>query len=95
MEESDKQLENSKPWLWKKGQSGNLSGRPKGKSMKEYARDYLASMTDDERQDFMEGIPKVDIWKLAEGNPETRTDITSDGKPLILPAILINKNDTQ
>lgn len=62
--------------------------------MKEYARDYLASMTDEERQDFMEGIPKVEIWKLAEGNPDTKSDITSKGdKIFVMPNELINKNE--
>lgn len=64
---------NDKPWLFKKGNPGG-PGRPKGKSMKEYSRDYLASLTDEERQNFLEGIPKIDIWKLAEGNPETKID---------------------
>lgn len=72
---TDKQRENREanlhPYRWKKGQSGNLKGRPKGKSMKEYSREYLESMTDDERQDFLEGQPKIDIWKMAEGNPTT------------------------
>lgn len=83
MEETDKQIENSKPWLWKKGQSGNLKGRPKGKTMKEYAKDYLSRMTDDERDEWLEGLPKDIIWKMSEGNPETKTDITTMGRPII------------
>lgn len=82
--ETDKQIENSnKPWLWKKGQSGNIMGRPKGKTMKEYARDYLMRMTDDERDEWLDGLNKEIVWKMSEGNPETKTDITSAGKPII------------
>ena len=73
--ESDNQKENSKPWLWKKGQSGNILGRPKGKTMKEWAREYLERMTDEERDEFMTGIPKEIIWKMSEGNPKQDTSI--------------------
>ena len=67
--DTDKQ-NNNKPWLWKKGQSGNPKGRPKGKTLKEYVREYLACMTDEEREEFMNGLPKELIWKMAEGNPK-------------------------
>jgi hypothetical protein len=77
--ETDNQTEN-RPWLWKKGQSGNLNGRPKGKSLKEYTREYLATMTDDDRQEFLTGLNKIDIWKQAEGNPETVIDATIKSK---------------
>jgi len=30
VETSDNQIQNKKPWLWKKGQSGNPNGRPVG-----------------------------------------------------------------
>mgnify|MGYP003443656021 CR=1 FL=1 len=84
MEETDNQQNSSKPWQWKKGQSGNPAGRPKGKTMKEWAREYLERMTDEERDAWLEGIPKEVVWKMSEGNPKQDTDITTAGKPIIM-----------
>jgi hypothetical protein len=70
--------EQIKPWQWKKGQSGNIAGRPKGKSMKEFAREYLNRMTEEERDTFMEGMDKETIWKMAEGNPEQKNENTGE-----------------
>jgi hypothetical protein len=61
---------NLAPFQWKKGQSGNPNGRPKGKTMKEYARLLLERQTEEERQEFLHGLPKEIIWKMAEGNPK-------------------------
>jgi hypothetical protein len=83
---------NNRPWLWKKGQSGNPAGRPKGKTMKEWARGYLSRMTDEERDEFMEGIPKDKIWAMAEGNPASNTDITSGGDKILQ---VVHYGDTQ
>ncbi len=71
---------NNKPWLFKKGQSGNPGGRPKGsKSLKTYAREMLESMNDEERQEFMNGLPKDVIWEMAEGKAQASTDMSVKG----------------
>ncbi len=74
-ETSDNKTED-KPWLWKKGQSANPKGRPPGvKSLKQFAREYLLSLPDSEKDEFLDALPKELVWKMAEGNPETKQDI--------------------
>ena len=70
------------PYKWKKGQSGNPNGRPKGKTLKEFAKEYLMSLPDEEKVDYLASLPTDIVWKMAEGNPETKSDITSNGEKL-------------
>lgn len=75
MEDNSQEQSNSRPWLYKKGQSGNPGGRKKGSiSMKEWIRRKLLSMTPEQREIFLEGVPKEVIWKMAEGNPDSKLD---------------------
>lgn len=94
-EEPLKEQTNNRPWLYKKGQSGNPKGRPPGTfSMKEYVKRKLKDMTDEEREEFLEGVDKRIIWEMAEGKAETKTDITSNGKTIVLPVEILNKHAT-
>ena len=75
MPEETQEPSNNRPWLFQKGNRANPGGRPKGSiSLKEYARRYLQEMSDEEKLEFMKGLDKVDIWKLAEGNPHSTSD---------------------
>ena len=49
-----------KPWQFKPGVSGNPGGRPKGsKSLKTFAREYLESLSDEEKLEFLKGMDKI------------------------------------
>lgn len=81
--EKKNRAEHLAPWQFKPGQSGNPGGRPAGRSLKEYAKQMLSSMDDEERQQFMKGLSKDIIWRMAEGNPKQDTEINPSGNPIV------------
>lgn len=58
------------------------AGRPKGKTLKEFAREMLMSMSDEEKLAYLKQLPPEIVWRMSEGNPHTTTDVTSDGEKL-------------
>lgn len=62
------------------GVSGNPGGRPKGKSLKTFAREYLESLDDEGKKAYMEKLPAELVWRMAEGNPsnENKHELTPE-----------------
>jgi len=99
--EPEKQHKKQYDWLkgyqFVKGQSGNPGGKKKGtKSLKTFAREYLESLPDEEKIKFMEALPEELVWKMAEGAPQTNSDVTSGGKPIpLFSNVQLNDGDVQ
>lgn len=81
---------------WKPGQSGNPNGRPKRKTLSEYAAEHLDRIVDEKTgktrgEEIVEGwlnnavvTPAllIELLNRTEGKVTDKTDITSGGKSL-------------
>ena len=77
--------EHLKPYQWRKGQSGNLSGtKEKGETVKQYSSRRLANMTPKQKEEFLEGMNKKDVWEMAEGKPKQDMELSGEVKAKII-----------
>lgn len=85
------------PYQYKKGQSGNPGGKKPGTvSLKTYVKNKLLSMSEDEREEFLNGVDKRTVWEMAEGTANTTHEITLDNKaPLTADELLLKKEYDQ
>ena len=72
----------------------NREGRPKGKTMKEFAREYLMAQTNEEKIAFLNSLSKDTVWRMAEGNPANDMEIKGNVNHIFyLPTQLLEKHD--
>lgn len=75
-EQPRNRAEHLKPWQFQPGKSGNPKGREPGvKSLKVFAREYLLSLNDEEKIEYMKGMDKKTIWEMAEDKPKQGMDV--------------------
>ena len=71
-------IEHLLPFQFKKGQISNPNGRSGGKSLKERAKAKLFHMTDEEAEEYLNGLDKKTIWEMAEGKAQQDTKVTGN-----------------
>ena len=76
---------------FKPGHTGNAKGRPKN-TLKEFAREYLKKMTVAERVKFLNSVDPDLVWRMAEGNPDTKTKFGGEVKVIPILGGLTNQD---
>jgi|SRR3990167_11045358 len=72
-----------KQYQFQAGNCANPEGRPKGKSLKEFAREFLMNLPDEDKADYLSCLPEDLVWKMAEGNPSNDDSLKVEGKIIV------------
>lgn len=68
-------------------QNRNNGGRI-ANPLKEFQRQEFANMDDEQKRNYLKEVDKYRRWTMAEGAPDTKTDITTKGEKIeFTPAI--------
>lgn len=79
LEQPKGRAEHLRAWQFQPGKSGNPGGRPPGvKSLKQFAKEYLLSLSDDEKLEYMKGMDKKIIWEMAEDKAGQGVNVTGE-----------------
>lgn len=71
----------------------NPAGRPKGKTLKEFAREMLMTMNDEEKLEYLKKLPPEIVWRMSEGNPHNTQDIEARGEGFLINFINFKKDE--
>lgn len=81
-EKRDKSVDNRQPdGKFGPDNNANPAGRPKGKTLKEFAREYYMLKTEEEKKVYIDEVEKKKpgfAWQMAEGNPSNEVDLKQD-----------------
>lgn len=93
-EQNKKQYDWLKWYQFVKGKSWNPGWRPKGsKSLKVFVREYLEDLPEEEKIEFLKTLPSEVVWKMAEWNPHSSSDLTTGWDKIATYVITTNLNE--